>query len=342
MNHSNAYSVGSKRVGGRGFTLVELLVVIAVLALLAVLLVPSFNGMHKHAREVACRNNLKELASLLHADTDGDGVLPSANSWFSYIVNLNAGEMLVCPEDDQEIDLEEHDDMADLYIVQNANLFSNLQDVITLGRSLEDNQILVNPPGIAGDHGWNPPDPASHQTLICIDDDAAFFVSQGDSTIIESIDPPGDGGLCGSEHWICTDDGSSNWRSSLTAALQSVMNTNKSAMQTADPRVLMRLTGRRYAGIIEPPYTVGTQRASYGMSTAVDRQSPRAGQLLLAEYDTSVIRLRGNFTDLDESLRPRHFGRANYITTDGNVSSKTVEELEQQLHGSANMGIWGP
>jgi prepilin-type N-terminal cleavage/methylation domain-containing protein len=342
MHNSKANSVGSIQASGRGFTLIELLVVIAVLALLAALLIPSFHGMQKHAREVICRNNLKELAELLHADTDGDGVLPAANSWFSYIVSLNGGESLVCPEDDQEMDLEEHDDMADLYIVQNANLFSNLQDVITLGRSLEDNQILVNPPGIAGDHGWNPPDPASHQTLVCIDDDAAFFVSMGDSTIIESIDPPGDGGLCGSEHWICTDDGSANWRSSLTAALQSVGNTSKSAMQTADPRVLMRLTGRRYAGIIEPPYTVGTQRASYGMSTAVDRQSPRPGQLLLAEYDTSVIRLRGNFTDLDESLRPRHFGRANYISTDGNVSSKSVEELEQQLHGSSNMGIWGP
>ena len=342
MNEFRATPVGSKRVRHPGFTLVELLVVIALIALLATLLIPSFNGMQKRGREIICRNNLKELTGLLHTDSDGEGILPAANSWFSYIVNHNAGELLVCPEDDQEMDLEEHDDMADLYIVQNANLFSNLQDVITLGRSLEDNQILVNPPGIAGDHGWDPPDPASHQTLICIDDDAAIFVSQGDSTIIESIDPPGDGGLCGSEHWICTDDGSSNWRNELTAVLQSVRNTHKSAMQTADPRVLMRLTGRQYAGIIEPPYIVGTQRASYGMSTAVDRESPRPGQLLLAEYDTSVIRLRGNFTDIDESLRPRHFGRANYISTDGSVSSMTVEELEQQLHGSANMGVWGP
>jgi len=342
MESGVAYVTGSEQIRPRGFTLLELLVVIAVIALLAMMLAPSFHGAQKLGRDLVCRNNLRELAGLLQKGSNGDGVLPSANSWFGYIVRHNAGQMLVCPEDDQEMDLEEHEDTADLYIVQNTNLFSNLQDVITLGRSLEDNQILVNPPGIAGDHGWNPPDPEGNQTLICIDDDAAIMVTHGDSTVIESIDPPGDGGLCGSEHWICIDDGSPNWRSGLTATLQSVRNTKKSAMQTADPRVLMRLTGRQYAGIIEPPYTVGTQRASYGMSTAVDSESPRPGQLMLVEYDSSVVRLRGNFTDLDESLRPRHYGRANYVSTDGNVSSMTPEELEQELNGSANMGIWSP
>jgi hypothetical protein len=104
----------------------------------------------------------------------------------------------------------------------------------------------------------------------------------------------------------------------------------------------MRLTGRRYADIIEQPYTVGTQRASYGMSTAVDSVSPRSGQLMLVEYDTSIVRLRGNFTDIDESLRARHFGRANFVSTDGHVGSKTTGELEQELHGAPNMGIWGP
>ena len=342
MNNCRLHFGESARGVGKGFTLVELLVAIALIALLAMLLVPSFNGVREHARNVTCQKNLRELAVLLNKGENGDGILPPAGAWFSYVTDHNAGELLICPDDDQEADFEEQNDMSDLYIVQNCTMFSNIQDIIDMGRSLEDNQILVNPPGIAGDHGWNPPDPEGNQTLICIDDDAAIMVSFGDITIIESIDPPGDGGLCGSEHWVCLDDGRANWRSELTAVLQSVRNTSKSAMQTADPRVIMRLTGQRYANIIEPAYTVGTQRASYGMSTAVNSESPRPSQLMLVEYKTSVVRLNGNFTDIDESLRPRHFGRANYISTDGSVSSMTVEELEQELNSSQNMGIWGP
>jgi hypothetical protein len=322
---------------------VELLVVIALIALLAALLVPSFTTIGEHTRELLCRNNLKELAGILHQGTDGDGILPTANRWFSHITHRKFGELMICPDDNRDDEVDDNpDDMSDLYIVQNCTMFSNLQDVIDMGRSLEDNQILVNPPGIAGDHGWNPPDPNGNQTLICIDDDAAVMITAGDSTVIESIDPPGDGGLCGSEHWVCLDDGRPNWRNEVTAVLQSVRNTSRSAADTADTRVVMRLTGRRYADIIEQPYTVGTQRASYGMSTAVDSVSPRSGQLMLVEYDTSIVRLRGNFTDIDESLRARHFGRANFVSTDGHVGSKTTGELEQELHGAPNMGIWGP
>ncbi len=132
----------------RGFTLIELLVVIAVIALLAVLLMPSFSGAHDFARNVTCQKNLKELSGLLHKGRNGDGILPTANSFFSYVTQERLGELMVCPDDNRDIEgVEEPDDMSNLYIVQNCTQFSNLQDVIDLGRSLEDNQVLVNPIG---------------------------------------------------------------------------------------------------------------------------------------------------------------------------------------------------
>lgn len=66
----------SKRMAYRGFTMIEMLVVIAIIAVLIALLLPAVQSAREAARRIQCVNGLKQMNLAMHSYHDSHGAYP--------------------------------------------------------------------------------------------------------------------------------------------------------------------------------------------------------------------------------------------------------------------------
>ncbi|MHC5053807.1 MAG: DUF1559 family PulG-like putative transporter [Planctomycetota bacterium] len=89
---------------GRGFTLIEIIVVIVIVLALAAILLPVLAKAREHARRTECKNNMKQIGTALLMYRDD--YLATNKEWNPPWLNtlladqLKDKECLICPSDD--------------------------------------------------------------------------------------------------------------------------------------------------------------------------------------------------------------------------------------------------
>ena len=128
----------------KGFTIVELVIVIAVIGILSAVLIPTFSNVTKNAKKAALDQELKGIVTTITQVEGGD--LTEADYYFSYIVDtktnevawytIENGQAKKLENGENEVIVPEQKDEDDNVIVQKVILSDEIakvaeEDVIT-------------------------------------------------------------------------------------------------------------------------------------------------------------------------------------------------------------------
>ncbi len=297
----------------RGFTLIEMLVVITIIGLLMAMLLPAVQSVREAGRKATCASNLRQIGEAFNSRLAllGDshrarrplGPSPVHNyDWPKELLKyMNSDHrVLICPSG---------------YFQRNSGY---------------DCVVYISDPGNVSD--LLPPLPGTYERgHIPCDPEDPFCV-------LKSGSPGDDEYVLGFEDTI---GGERDWNDlKLRFDLQNDGNVKISVTGKSSSRTLRvagldgssvpgldNISGGGESGILEGG------GLSYGMNIVGHRLNLSDQKVLILEYNKPVANVFDDIADMDadvwyQSVAPRHFGTCNVLFADGHVESMLPTEID--------------
>jgi len=305
------------RLGRRGFTLAELMVVIAIVALLVAMLTPLLSSVYAVARQSLCANNLRNIrvavATLAARDKIARTGALAVDGWRSQLsaYDANSLEVMICPEGYTLSADWDRPDVLGKYALKTLNgttFIYNMpliegpacrkENITNGGRkydlSFEDQRTSTGAP--TGDFSFNNPS----LTIELIGSNAKVTVKGGG----------------GGYHWSLVDTDDKVYLADLL----------KAAGAMAGDSVLLK--GAVPLG----------GKFSYGMNSIVNDISPTESRILALDYPAEIARIAGADEVHDNWMTwvgtdgiykfARHKDRCNVAMVDGSVVPMYPKDID--------------
>ena len=326
----------------RGFSLVELLVVLAVLVVLAMLIVPTVNRGAAIARRVKCASNLSGVGqayAAYHVDRElrGAGVL-RAPQW-AFVLRAYYGELapmvFMCPED-----LDGDWAWPDF----------TMESEWEISRS-EEQVLSLDPVWLEGDHSevFEEDNPAFGKRKLWKVNDDVYQAMLADVSLRREM-PKYTPGSNPKKFWFIYEDWGDEDFYDFDLGFEEVrpgyvIYTAKHWANAHARHFLIEPDGAR-TEIFDDygPVKAATPQTSYGMNSQAFRLSPGDPRIVFLDYERkecSVMADIGADEGWDELHAPRHLGQMNAAMGDGSVVAFRPDQINPEADTTNIAQYWG-
>ena len=319
----------SKRHADLGFTLLELLVVVAIIALLVALLAPSLRGALEATRAATCGSHLSKISQAL-ALFAGDNPAKrtnafSAERWPAQLSQYaGGGEIFVCPDGGNDSQTSPCPPLSDLVCVNVPNTGLDLEFIEgPFSVKLSDEQFQ-----------------------------AVNFIDQRATTLPTSYVPGADPTVC---WWVFEDAPFGRWVIDYEVAVRVADNGDgtltlrchrvtgggytSNLIDKANDRQVLVTRSQMDGGPASEVVLGYGGGGSYGMNSEINSISDDVGKIAVLDYPWLVARAAHDWSSDEFSTGipgipafARHHGRANVLFTGGSVDLKRPDEVNPSFH----------